>query len=580
MAGTATAGIQLLLQRNDNSLKRELTGDSDSKYPNQETREVIGAHWVEVGPQPLPDPYLVSVSPAMASTLEIDQAADVAAFVRYFSGDVGILPKAQRPWSTPYAVSVFGQAIPSPDPFGRGNAYGDGRAVSLGEFVITGHRWELQLKGSGRTPFSRGGDGRAVLRSSVREYLVSEAMDAMSVPSTRALCLVASRTEYVQRMWYANGDQGRREHPPDTLVDERCAITCRAAPSFIRVGHVELWSRRAARGEPGAEAQLRALLEHAMRREFAHIDPTAPLRGQLLEMLRAFAERMAQLTTAWVRVGYVQGNMNSDNCLLSGRTMDYGPFGFLEAYEPLWSPFTSDMERKFGFERQPLAAQVNVMTLARALLPMLTALDDGEPSVAAAELQTIVNDEYPAMLATCMGQMRRAKLGLASWDDATRDGLWRKLQELMTESAVDYTIFWRQLACIASADAAAVQAGEAGAVERLAAVLGPAFDGGAAAAARDAWPEWLAEYAARLVEEGTPEAERQAEMRATSPKYVPREWMLAEAYTAAEQGDHGPLEQLRALFATPFDEHPQLEERFYRRTPPDLLGKGGIAFFS
>lgn len=579
MAGTAAAGMQSLLQRIDNSLKRDLTGDSDSKYPNQETREVIGSQWVEVGPQPLPDPYLVSVSPAMASTLGIDPEDDPCAFVRYFSGDIGILADVQRPWSTPYAVSVFGQAIPSPDPFGRGNAYGDGRAVSLGEFVADGQRWELQLKGSGCTPFSRGGDGRAVLRSSVREYLVSEAMEAMGVPSTRALCLVASRTQYTQRMWYADGDVGRRDHPPDTLVEERCAITCRAAPSFIRVGHIELWSRRTARGEPGAEVQLRALLEHAMRREFAHIDPTAPLRDRLLELLRSFAGRMAQLSTAWVRVGYVQGNMNSDNCLLSGRTMDYGPFGFVEAYEPLWSPFTSDMERKFGFERQPLAAQVNVMTLARALLPMLSALD-GEPSAAAAELQAIVNDEYPALLSSCMGEMRRAKLGLRAWDDATRDGLWRKLQELMTESAVDYTIFWRQLACVPSADAAALQAGEAGALERLATVLAPAFDGGAAAAGRDGWPAWLGEYAARLHAEGRPEAERQAEMRAVSPKYVPREWMLAEAYTAAEQGDHAPLEELRRLFAAPFDEHPEMAERFYRRTPLDLRGKGGIAFFS
>ena len=133
-----------------------------------------------------------------------------------------------QPWATPYAVSVFGQAIPSPDPFGRGNAYGDGRACSLGEFVAEdGRRWELQLKGSGTTPFSRRGDGRAVLRSSVREYLVSEAMEAMGVPTTRALCLVASRTQYTQRMWYNPADVGRRDHPPDTLVSERCAITTR-----------------------------------------------------------------------------------------------------------------------------------------------------------------------------------------------------------------------------------------------------------------------------------------------------------------------------------------------------------------
>lgn len=151
--------------------------------------------------------------------------------------------------------------------------------------------------------------------------------------------------------------------------------------------------------------------------------------------------------------------MNSDNCLLSGRTMDYGPFGFVEAYEPLWSPFTSDMERKFGFERQPLAAQVNVMTLARALLSMFVALDGDQR--AAAELQAIVNDEYPALLSAQLGEMRRRKLGLKAWDDATRDGLWERLHSLMEEAKPDYTVFWRQLAAFTDADIHAAAAAEA-----------------------------------------------------------------------------------------------------------------------
>jgi len=589
----AAAGVSSLLQRFDNSLKRDLNGDSseESEYPNQQTREVIGAQWVEVGPQPLPSPYLVSVSPAMAATLGLDPQADEASFVRYFAGHVDTFADAQRPWATPYAVSVFGQPIPSPDPFGRGNAYGDGRAVTLGEFTAadgaleqpdaarSSMKWELQLKGSGKTPFSRGGDGRAVLRSSIREYLVSEAMDAMGVPTTRALCLVASKVQYTQRMWYKEGDVGRRDHPPDTLVEERCAITCRAAPSFLRVGHIELWSRRAARGEEGAHEQLQALLEHAMRREFAQIDASLPLRDKLVEVLRSFAERMATLSTEWVRVGYVQGNMNSDNCLLSGRTMDYGPFGFVEAYEPLWSPFTSDMERKFGFERQPVAAQVNVMTLARALLPLFVKLDGDMRG--AEELQSIVNDEYATLLTAKLGEMRRRKLGLAAWDEATNDAVWKPLQKLMSESAVDYTIFWRQLSHVSSADAAAAQAGDDDeATKRLAATLAPAFDGGVAAAAGDGWRDWLVSYAARLHSDGRAEAERHSEMRLASPKYVPREWMLREAYVAAEAGDHAPLEELRALFETPYDEHPQLEARYYQRTPPEMRGKGGISFFS
>ena len=225
-------------------------------------------------------------------------------------------------------------------------------------------------------------------------------------------------------------------------------------------------------------------------------------------------------------------------------------------------------------------AQVNVMTLARALLATFVALDGDQR--AAAELQAIVNDEYPALLSAQLGEMRRRKLGLKAWDDATRDGLWERLHALMEESQPDYTVFWRQLACFSDADAAATAAeGDEGdaARTRLAATIAPAFEGGAAAVG-GSWLAWITEYAARLQADGRPAAERVAEMRATSPKYVPREWMLAEAYTAAEQGDHAPLEELRALFAAPYDEHPHLEGRYYCRTPQAQLQKGGISFMS
>ena len=269
---------------------------SDARKPNQEPREVFG-QWVEVEPSALPDPFVVSLAPAMAAELDLDpSAATDPLLARVLSGDVGALASAGvslQPWATPYAVSVFGQAIPSPDPFGGGNAYGDGRALSLGEFVVrsSGARWELQLKGSGTTPFSRGGDGRAVLRSSIREFLVSEAMHAMGVPTTRALSLVASGSQYTRRMWYKEDDSSRHDHPPDHMVIERCAITCRAAPSFLRVGHLELWSRRASRPTPpegisSPADELRALVNHAIDREFPSIDRTLDERQQLLAMVR------------------------------------------------------------------------------------------------------------------------------------------------------------------------------------------------------------------------------------------------------------------------------------------------------
>jgi len=594
----STKTLPQVLSSIDNSLKTALRVDPNSErlHPNKEPREVFG-QYVEVTPTPLPEPYLVAISPDMAREIGLDPAeAQTEAFVKLFSGVSGASPEV-RPWATPYAVSVFGQPILSPDPFGRGNGYGDGRALSLGEFVAeSGARWELQLKGSGTTPFSRGGDGRAVLRSSIREFLVSECMDAMGVPTTRALCLIASGSEYTRRLWYAPTDKSR-DHPPDTLITERCAITCRAAPSFVRVGHVELWSRRTARGEEGAAAELRALLEHALRREFADVDSSLPLRAQLIELARTFAQRQAELAVHWLRVGYVQGNMNSDNCLLSGRTMDYGPFGFVEQYEPLWSPFTSDMERKFGFERQPLAAQVNVMTLVRAMLPLFERMDDYDDAVD--ELQAIVKESYADASQRAKDEMLRAKLGLAEYDAYAAESLYPELHELMTKSAVDFTLVWRQLSHVSAADAAAAaaaaaavdgadsaEAGEAAAAEeaashgRLLAHLEPCFYEDVPGPLRKEWAEWLTHYATRLHADGRDEATRVAEQRATSPKYIPREWMLANAYTAAERGDHSVVQELFGLFRTPFYEHPELEAKYYRRTPEDVRGKAGISYFS
>lgn len=597
LATGTSSTVSELLSRMEQSVTKELQPDpqSGTLYPNRESRECFG-HYVECEPSPLAQPYLVAASNEMLAEVGLDpMVTSTPSFVRLFSGD---LSEARiRAIATPYAVSVFGSPIWAPDPFGRGNGYGDGRAQGLGEVVCdNGNRWELQLKGGGTTPFSRGGDGRAVLRSSIREYLVSEAMHHLGIPTTRALCLVASQSQRVRRMWYGKSDRGRRDHPPDTMVTERCAITCRAAPSFLRVGHLELHARRAARGssrdgehdpEPTAakaRAMLLSLFQSAVRREFAgEVDLAAPLEDQCLAMLRAFARRQAELTAGWLRVGYVQGNMNSDNNLLSGRTMDYGPFGFVEQYELLWSPFTSDAERKFGFERQPLAAQVNVMTLARALLPLIASGEDANGKMVvddavAEKLQAVVSDEYKVMSAAAQGEARRAKMGLATWDEQASTELFDELQQLMARSRLDFTIFWRQLSHVTDVDLRAAAAGQpAGATAKLA----PAFyEANMLQAAEGEWAAWLAKYAARLQSEARPEEERQAQMRAASPKYVPREWMLVKAYEAADNGDLSVLRELEELFRHPYDEQPQLEHKYYTRTPDEYRQKAGVAYFS
>lgn len=567
VSAAASELLEPLLQSLDNSLLRELTPDPESKklFPNKISRAVKSGHWVNVLPTPLAEPFLIAYSPDMAKKLGMnDQTCNSKICLQLFSGDTSVMPEL-KPWSTPYAVSVMGSPILAPDPF-RGYGYGDGRAISIGEFVTdSNERWELQLKGAGTTPFARNFDGRAVLRSSVREFLVSEAMYHLGVPTTRALFLVASGSEYVHRAWYPdNMNKQKYEYPPNMTIQERCAITCRAAPSFLRIGQVELFSRRVRRGLPNAEVQLTKLLEHAFIREFPEISGNS-LKDKLFQMLRIVAQRYAILTAQWIRVGYVQGNMNSDNCLLSGRTMDYGPFGFMEEYDPLWTPFTSDPQRKFGFERQPIAAQVNLATLADAVLCLL---DDNKNDIE--EVKKIINHDYPSILNDELEEMRRKKLGLNKWDKNMFDELWNPLYKLL--KGLDYTIFWRQLSYY-SKDMATDDN------STIIQHLEPAFYENVDEKQREELCDWVRLWLTKVIADGSDDISRKKEMRAVSPKFIPREWMLAEAYTAAEAGDYSSFNQLVSLFEKPYDEHPKFD-KYYCRTPDNMRKKGGISFYS
>jgi len=254
--------------------------------------------------------------------------------------------------------------------------------------------------------------------------------------------------------------------------------------------------------------------------------------------------------------------------------MDYGPFGFVEEYSPLWSPFTSDMERKFGFERQPVAAQVNVMTLARALLPLIEQQDDFE--VIVEQMQQIVQETYSELVTSKMSEVRRCKLGVGSWDASAKEELWPKLHKLMEDAQVDYTIFFRQLSYVTDAEVKAAADGPEGAAA-LFGRIEPAFY---EPPSQEGWREWLSAYAARLVSDGRAEEVRQKEMRAASPKYVPREWMLVKAYEAAEKSDFSVLNELYKLFREPYAEQPELEAKYYMKTPREFRKKAGVSYFS
>jgi len=594
----AAPPLERLQAAADHSWVERLTPDPDAKKhaPNKVSREVRSGHYVPVEPTPLPRPELVAASGAMARSLGLS-AEEVAQedLVRFLSGEQSLAP-AMRSWATPYALSIMGQRHTSNCPFGNGNGYGDGRAVSVGEVVVEGQRWELQLKGGGRTPFCRGADGRAVLRSSVREFLASEHMHALGISTTRALSLVVSGQETSRRPWYSGADPraglpslddprlarypievrrqildqvARESRDPDTLVEEKCAITTRVAPSFLRVGHVDLFFRRAGRDPRDGEArrQLEQIVEHALFREYPELCEGlegAPLGTRAAAMLRAFAGRLGAMAAGWLRVGFCQGNFNADNCLVGGRTMDYGPFGFLERYDPLFAKWTGSGEH-FAFLNQPNAALANFYTLATSVAPLL---DGGE-----AEAEAIVN-EASAAISAAVADTWRAKLGLPQGEAGVgaAESLWEELEPVMRRSAVDWTLTWRQLAAVAALPPGASDA-------ELLEPLTPAFHEPPSEALRQEWAAFMRRWLAALG--GADRTTVVAAMNAANPKYVAREWMLVEAYDRAARGDYSEVRALYDLLLAPYDEGTaEQQARYYRRAPEEALTKGGTAFMT
>ncbi|MCD8514279.1 MAG: protein adenylyltransferase SelO family protein, partial [Nitrincola sp.] len=285
----------------------------------------------------------------------------------------------------------------------------------------------------GRTPYCRGGDGRAVLRSSVREFLAQEHMHALGVPTSRSLTLMVSTTETVKRPWYS---EGSRSGDPDRMVFEPVAISTRVAPSFIRVGQLELFARRArSEAHPNALAELESIVLHAIDREYAdEIDPALALEHKLLQFAEAFRSRLTALVANWIRVGYCQGNFNSDNCAVGGFTLDYGPYGFCQAFHPSFQPWTGG-GRHFSFLYQPVAAERNFQSFCSALRPLLN-----EAPEALKQLDAI-EEGFAVQMQNELESMWTKKIGLAQYDAE----LMTELFALMMQTPVDYTLFFREL---------------------------------------------------------------------------------------------------------------------------------------
>lgn len=577
MPTTAPLTFSNFLRHADYSLLQSLSADPEQARhaPNKRMREVKSGHYVEVEPTPLPNPRYVIHSRRLFDELNLpDSLTRDEAFMHFFTGNPAPAVNsandaAQRirtsGWASGYALSIYGQEMYQNCPFNTGNGYGDGRAISVLEVLLPDNqRWEFQLKGGGTTPYCRGGDGRAILRSSIREFLVSEAMAALGVPTTRALCLYVSQSETINRPWYSPNTQS---FDPDLTVDEPAAITTRVAPSFLRVGQLELFGRRARNNEhPNALAELEAIFLHVLEREYPDLaaqlnQANATLTEKVLAVAREFALRLSKLVAHWLRVGYCQGNFNSDNCALGGRTLDYGPFGFIEAYDPAFQMWTGGGEH-FSFMNQPMAAMENFRMFCIALVPLL---QQDESAIQA--LQAIL-DELPEIMQRELNIMWAAKMGLAEFDAA----LFSELHALMAETPVDYTIFWRELSNLPKH------------VADLRASFYETRGGyGKNSAAMDTrCGAWLQKWHTALQQEGRNPAEVSAAMKQTNPKYIPREWMLVEAYRrATDNGDYSLVHKLHEVLESPYNEQSEkIAALYYKKKEEKFFNLGGTSHCS
>jgi uncharacterized protein YdiU (UPF0061 family) len=545
----------------DYSFMDTLNGDPEGKANGADhaPRQVFSGHYVPVKPTPIENPEYVAHGKNLFDELGFaDSLAQSDDFVRMFSADLSRVPEPLRKvgWACGYALSIYGNEFYQQCPFQTGNGYGDGRAISVLEAVINGQRWEMQLKGAGRTPYCRGADGRAVLRSSVREFLAQEHMHALGVPTSRSLSLYVSKTETVRRPWYSEGSYSL---DPDVLVSEPVAISTRVAPSFIRVGQLELFGRRARKQEhPNAMEELEKIVLHVIDREYRDLsEHTLGTAEKVVLLAGEFRSRLTSLIANWIRVGYCQGNFNSDNCAVGGFTLDYGPFGFCDAFNPQFQPWTGGGQH-FSFLNQPAAAERNFHSFCTAVRPLLT----GHPDCLQ-QLEEIQGD-FPKVMQAEMEKMWAAKLGLEAFDT----GLFRELAALMMQTPVDYTLFFRELSSLP---------------EDIEPLKKSFYKGRAYTADPEGmdkrWSAWLTDWQSRMPTGKREELSRQ--MKLINPKYSLKEWFVVPAYQQAKAGNYALLRELQEVMTQPYAEQSDdIEKKYYRLKPLELFEVGGWSHYS
>jgi uncharacterized protein YdiU (UPF0061 family) len=545
----------------DYSLLDTLTPNPESK-PNgvdHSPRQVFSGHYVPVNPTPIKDPHYIVHSQTFFAELGFDDSmAHTDDFIRMFSGDLSDVPQPLKKmgWATGYALSIYGTEYYQQCPFQTGNGYGDGRAVSILEAKINGKRWEMQLKGGGRTPYCRGADGRAVLRSSIREFLAQEHMHALGVPTSRSLTLYTSKSETVKRPWF---NQGSYSRDPEVMIEEDVAITTRVAPSFLRVGQIELFGRRARKKEHSkAMEELEQIVLHLIDREYSDvINQQLPFEKKVLLLATHFRDRLTSLVANWIRVGYCQGNFNSDNTAVGGFTLDYGPFGFIDMFDPKYQPWTGGGVH-FSFLNQPQAAERNFHMFYSALKPLV----ESNPDVLA-QLDAIEHG-FSELMQAKMEKMLADKLGMSAFDPA----LFQELVVLMMKTHVDYTIFFRELSTIPDEISPLLKSfyDETFLNEQL----------------LKGWSQWLEKWRS-LIDTSTPQVREKLseQMKRINPKYTLREWFLVPAYQQATTGDYTLIRELQEVMTHPYDEQSsEIDEKYYREKPSHFFDIAGISHIS
>jgi len=519
----------------DNRFYRELPGDA---ITDNYTRQVKDALWSSVMPTPVKAPSLMAYSTDVAEMLGLsDEDMHDPAMVSALGGNQ--LLEGMQPYATCYGGHQFGNWA---------GQLGDGRAIYLGELIHNNQRFELQLKGAGETPYSRRADGRAVLRSSLREFLCSEAMYYLGVPTTRALSLVRTGDQVVRDMFYDGNPQM-----------EQGAIVCRVAPSFTRFGHFELLASR------GNHALLKQMICFTIDRDFSDwlkqqthtLDKDEPSAALIEAWFTEICERTARMIAHWMRVGFVHGVMNTDNMSITGLTIDYGPYGWVDNFDPGWTPNTTDAQgRRYCFGRQHDIGRWNLERLADALSTIL-------PDTVG--LNHALN-QYEAVYNQSLIDALVGKFGLDGWQE-TDGEMINRCFELMTRAEVDMTLFFTHLPHLNLTTPNIADLKIAFYTEQGYTNFEADFN------------DWLAQYAKRILQSTESVIARHARMASHNPRYVLRNYLAQEAIDLAEQGDTSMIEALLKLLRNPYTEQAGME-RFEQKRPDWARHKAGCSMLS